>query len=481
MNHQHSMQFGELYIDLFAGGGGSSTGMKLATGREPDIAINHDGPALAAHCANHPDTAHYKEDVFARCPTLVCGDRPVGLLWLSPTCTHFSKAKGAKLLDKKIRALSWVAVRWAKKVKPRIICLENVEEYISHGPLDLSGKPIPEKVGTLFRHFVRGLKKYGYNVEWRILHAHHYGAPTSRKRLFLVARCDGEPIVWPTQTHGPGLIPYRTAAECIDWSIPCPSIFTRKKPLVDATCRRIAKGIQKFIVEVDEPFIAPVNSERYFRAPTMVQTGYGERKGQSPRALDLHKPLGTVVAGEAKHALVTAFISKFYTGVTGHGLERPLGTVTTVDHHSIVAANLSLIGNCSDNVHSGSMMDESVRTTETENRFAVSAFMLKYYGTNYGQATTEPLHTITTKDRFALVVVSGEKYVITDIGMRMLQPRELFTAQGFAEDYVIDPIYNGKPLNKATQIRLCGNSVSPPCAAALLMSNQVGNPSERAA
>jgi len=481
MNHQRNMQFGELYIDLFAGGGGSSTGIKLATGREPDIAINHDGPALAAHCANHPDTAHYQEDVFARCPILVTGGRPVGLLWLSPTCTHFSKAKGGKLLDKKIRALSWVAVRWAKKVKPRVICLENVEEYLSHGPLDLAGKPIPEKVGTLFKHFVRGLEKHGYIVEWRVLHAHHYGAPTSRKRLFLVARCDGEPIVWPEQTHGPGLIPYRTAAECIDWSIPCPSIFTRKKPLVDATCRRIAKGIQKFIVEVDEPFLAPVDSEAYFRAPTMVQTGYGERKGQSPRALDLHKPLGTVVAGGAKHALVTAFISKFYTGVTGHGLERPLGTVTTVDHHSIVAATLSPIGNRSNNAHSGPMAEEQVRTTATEKQFVVSAFMLKYYGTNYGHATTEPLHTITTKDRFALVAVSGEKYVIADIGMRMLQPRELFTAQGFSEDYVIDPVYNGKPLNKTTQIRLCGNSVSPPCAAALLMSNRLGTPSELAA
>ena len=203
MSHQFGINYGELIVDLFAGGGGASTAIEMATGRSPDIAINHAGEALAAHCANHPDTAHYQEDVFGRCPTLVTGGRPVGLLWLSPTCSHFSKAKGAALFDKKIRALCWVGVRWALKAKPRVIALENVEEFQDYGPLDLNGKPIPEKKGSLFRHFVRRLKKAGYQVEWKILHAHHYGAPTSRKRLFMVARCDGLPIVWPEPTHGP--------------------------------------------------------------------------------------------------------------------------------------------------------------------------------------------------------------------------------------------------------------------------------------
>ena len=460
--HQFGMQFDELVVDLFAGGGGASTGIEMAIGRPPDIAINHAGEALAAHCANHPNTVHFQEDVFGRCPSLVTGGRSVGLLWMSPTCTHFSKAKGAKLLDKKIRALAWVGVRWAIKVQPRIIMLENVEEFKDYGPLDLDGKPIPEKKGSLFRHFVRRLEAAGYTVEYDILHAHHYGAPTSRKRLFMVARRDNLPIVWPDKTHGPDLHPYRTAGECIDWSIPCPSIFTRKKPLVEATLRRIARGIQKFIVDVDHPFIAPVG------------TSFIDRQFGTGVAHSLDEPLGTIMAngGGGKSALVSAFLEKHYTGVTGHGVERSTGTITTADHHSLVACNLISIDNRSNTGTCAYDAEEPLKTIVTENRFAlVQSFMMKYYGTNVGHSLGDPLQTITTRDRFALVTVSGELYKIADIGMRMLQPRELFTAQGFESDYVIDPSYKGKPLTKTVQTRLVGNSVSPPCAALLVAAN----------
>ncbi|MDQ7745409.1 DNA cytosine methyltransferase [Hydrogenophaga pseudoflava] len=552
----------ELVVDLFAGGGGASTGIELAIGRHVDIAINHDPEAVSLHEANHPQTRHFVSDVFEVDPHAVCGDQPVGLLWASPDCKHFSKAKGGKPVSKKIRSLAWVVVKWAAAVRPRVICLENVEEFQTWGPLGPDNRPCPQRKGQTFQRWKRQLERMGYVVEHRELRACDYGAPTIRKRLFLVARCDGQPIVWPEATHGAPdslpvrqkkLKPWRTAAECIDWSVPAPSIFERERPLADATCRRIAKGIMRYVVDAAEPFIvhgaapfltehANASTQRTFPAdeplrtqvaqvkgghfalvaPTLVQTGYGEREGQAPRALDLGKPLGTVVAGQ-KHALVQAFLAKHYTGVVGSDLNDPMATVTSVDHHSLVAAHLVHMGHgeqCSkgkkrwsdgtrdvaaplntvtassvpagvitshlcklrgDNVGSGT--DEPLHTISAQgtHHADVRAFLVKYYGTDQDPQLAEPLHTVTTKDRFGIVTVKGEPYAIVDIGLRMLTPRELYRAQGFPESYAIDKGADGRPLTKTAQVRMCGNSVCPPLARALVAANYTEAQAMRAA
>lgn len=480
----------ELVVDLFAGGGGTSEGIRMALGRDPDIAVNHDPVALAMHEANHPGARHYCENVFAVDPREACGERPVGLLWLSPDCTHHSKAKGGKPRKKKIRGLAWVACRWAREVAPRVIVLENVEEFASWGPLDDDGRPCPRRAGVTFRAFVRKLVGYGYRVEHRLLVAADYGAPTTRRRLFLIARRDGRPIVWPEPTHGKGRAkPWRTAAEIIDWSLPCPSIFERPRPLADATLRRIAVGVRRYVLESGRPFIASHYGASVGRSidapaptvtagggghsslvvPTLIQTGYGEREGQDPRVPGLGKPLGTVVAGGAKHALVAAFVTKHYGGVIGHEVGRPLGTVTTQDHHSITAA-----------------------------------FVTKFYGTSTGSDARAPLPTVTAGgqhlaevrallERYApgrglfdeapgVVTIEGERYQIADIGMRMLSPRELFRAQGFPDDYVIDlERPDGKPITKTEQIAKAGNSVPPPLAAAIVAANMGARAQEAAA
>mgnify|MGYP000982438126 CR=1 FL=1 len=473
----------ELIVDNFAGGGGASCGIELALGRHVDIAINHDPEAVAMHTLNHPQTEHHCESVWDIDPLAVTKGRPVGLAWFSPDCKHFSKAKGGKPRDKRIRGLAWVAVRWAALVRPRVIILENVEEFQTWGPLLEDGTPCPARRGDTFRGFVHQLQEQGYAVEWRELRACDYGAPTTRKRLFLIARRDGKPIVWPAPTHGaPGstgvksraLKPWRTAAECIDWSLPCPSIFLSKeegralgvrRPLADATLRRVAKGVMRYVVDAAEPFIVGLahgeHSERAgsratgieqplrtihagggnfaLVAPALVQTGYGERPGQSPRVPGIDKPIGTLV-GSQKHALVTAFLAKHFGGnYTGPGapLTEPMHTVTTQDHHALVCA-----------------------------------FLTKYYGEGgQDQHIGDPLHTIPTVDRFGLVTVEQQQYRIADIGMRMLEPRELYRAQGFPESYQIAPVINGKPLPKRAQVRMCGNSVSPPLAAALARAN----------
>ena len=566
----------EIVVDLFAGGGGASTGIEQAIGRAVDVAINHDPEAINLHTANHPQTQHFCSDVFEVDPVAATSGRPVGLLWASPDCKHFSKAKGGKPVSKKIRSLAWVVVKWAKAVRPRMIFLENVEEFQTWGPLTADNLPCPLRKGDTFRSWKTSLERLGYVVEHRELRACDYGAPTIRKRLFLVARCDGQPIVWPEPTHAaPGslaikakkLKPWRTAAECIDWSIPAPSIFERKKPLAEATCRRIAKGIMRYVVEAKEPFIvgqggpiyagkpAPISkplgtvtveSHRALVVPTLIQTGYGEREGQAPRALDMAKPLGTLV-GTQKHALVSAFLAKHYTGVVGSDLADPLGTITCSDHHSLVTANLIHMGHGEgkdggkrfshgirdvdqplntitasgaaaglvtatmitiDNQSSAngqSPITAPLKTTVTENRHAlvtsnliklrgdnvgsatdeplhtisaqgthhaeVCAFLIKYYGTDQDPAMREPLHTITTKDRFGLVTIHGTEYAIVDIGLRMLTPRELYTAQGFPPDYRIDTGADGKPLTKTAQVRMCGNSVCPPLSRAIASAN----------
>nr|WP_243646788.1 DNA (cytosine-5-)-methyltransferase [Melghiribacillus thermohalophilus] len=458
--------FREIIVDNFAGGGGASKGIEQATGLNVDIAINHDPEAIAMHKANHPDTEHYCESVWDIDPREVVQGRKVALCWFSPDCKHFSKAKGGKPVDKNIRGLAWVAVKWAATVKPRVIILENVEEFKTWGPLK-DGRPDPEKKGKTFRAFVNALKRHGYKVDWKELRACDYGAPTIRKRLFLVARCDGKPIVWPKPTHGDPkskevkqgkLKPWRTAAEIIDWSIPCPSIFERKRPLAENTMKRIARGIKKFVINNPKPFIVRIG-----------HTGFGGDRLQ----YKLDKPLTTITT-KAEHCLITPFLSTYYTEtskkeVRGQTLKEPLHTVSTANRFSLVTASfISQHYKCS----TGHKVDEPLRSITTVNKAQlVSAFLMKYYGTDDGQTLNEPLHTVTTKDRFGLVTLKGKPYQIVDIGMRMLQPHELFAAQGFPDDYIIDEDYKGNKLPKSAQVAKCGNSVPPPFAESLVRAN----------
>ena len=488
----------ELVIDLFAGGGGASTGIEQAIGRHVDIAVNHAPDAVSLHQANHPQTLHYVSDVFEVDPLAVTDGRAVGLLWASPDCKHFSKAKGGKPVSKRVRGLAWVVVKWAKLVRPRIICLENVEEFQTWGPLAADGRPCPERKGSTFTRWVSQLRSLGYVVEWRELRACDFGAPTIRKRLFLVARRDGMPIVWPAPTHaqkpakGSGLKPWRTAAECIDWTLPCPSIFERQRPLADATLRRIAHGVMRYVVNAATPYVVRIGqtghgdsgkvhstgvplstvttkAEHLLCTPTLVQTGYGERAGQAPRVPGLDKPLGTIVAGAAKHALVAAFLAKHYTGVVGSDLTAPIGTVTTQDHHSLVASSMVKLRGTSNSADTA----EPLHTISAggQHHAEVRAFLTAYYGSDQDTPLHDPMHTVTTKPRFGLVMVEGQPYAIADIGMRMLQPRELYTAQGFPASYVIDRGHDGRVLPKDAQVRMCGNSVCPPLAKAIVASN----------
>lgn len=408
----------EIIVDNFAGGGGASTGIELATGLNVDIAINHDPDAIAMHKANHPETEHYCESVWDVDPKKVCAGRPVGLCWFSPDCKHFSKAKGGKPVDKNIRGLAWVAVRWAATVRPRVIMLENVEEFRTWGPLTKEGRPDPARKGQTFRVFVRALKKEGYEVDFRELRACDYGAPTSRKRFFMIARCDGRPITWPEPTHGDpkelnvqlGLKkPWRTAAECIDWSISCKSIFNRKRPLAENTLRRIAKGIRKFVIENSNPFVV---ENHKVTIPFEQDSSNG-------------------------NSLAVAFMKKIFGTSIGSDLQESVPTITATGQH---------LGK-------------------------VQAFLLKYYGQGTGQSIMEPLGTVTSRDRFGLVEVYGQPYQIIDIGMRMLQPRELFDAQGFPHSYIIDHDVDGKTYPKNKQVARCGNAVPPQFVEALVRSN----------
>jgi len=543
----------ELVVDLFAGGGGASTGIEQAIGRHVDIAVNHDPEAVSLHQANHPQTRHFVSDVFEVDPLVVTGGQPVGLLWASPDCKHFSKAKGGKPRSKKIRALAWVVIKWAKLARPRVICLENVEEFQTWGPLSADGMPCERRKGTTFQRWAAQLRNLGYRVEWRELRACDYGAPTIRKRLFLVARCDGQPIVWPAPTHaakpakGSGLQPYRTAADCIDWSLPCPSIFERERPLAEATLRRIAHGIKRYVVEAAKPFIVRIGqqggngtytndtrtplttittkAEHLLAVPTLVQTGYGERPGQAPRVPGLDKPLGTAV-GDQKHALVAAFLAKHYggepaPGKTGAPLTGPAPTVLAQGgRQALVAAHVtkfrtgSIGSDCADPLHTITAGGEQARpgtanamglvtshlaklrgtgnsastaeplhtiTGQGFHHAEVRALLLKYYGTDQTPELGEPLHTVTTKDRFGLVTVAGEDYLIADIGMRMLQPRELYRAQGFPDSYIIDRGADGRALPKSAQVRMCGNSVCPPLARAIVAANYAEQQAQRRA
>jgi DNA (cytosine-5)-methyltransferase 1 len=502
-----------LIIDNFAGGGGASTGIEQALGRPVDIAINHDPEAISMHKANHPNTKHYCENVWDVDPLEATKGKPVFLAWFSPDCKHFSKAKGGKPVEKKIRGLAWLAVKWAKLVKPQIIMLENVEEFKTWGPLGDDSKPDPERKGHTFRSWVKQLKELGYDVEYRELKASDYGAPTIRRRLFVVARCDGIPVHWPFATHGEGLKPYRPAADIIDWSLPCPSIFTRKRPLAENTLKRIAKGLKKFVIDDPEPFIIGCGGPKYSAKPKPISkplntlcttnhsaliTPYITRIGHTGwngcnMNYSLDEPL-TTVTSKAEHCLVMPFIAKNYTGVTGQHINKPLSTVTSIDHHSLVCTFLQqYYTSKNDKECRCSGLKSPLPVIPTENRHSlvsthllklsnrvdtgsanieeVHAFLLKYYGNNIGQDCREPLQTITSKHRFGLVTIHGQDYQIVDIGMRMLQPHELYAGQGFPDDYIISHDSEGNKITKTAQVRMCGNSVSPHAAKALVEAN----------
>lgn len=490
-------------VDLFAGGGGASLGMQAALGRPIDEAINHDWRAIAVHEANHPETRHWHTDVWEVHPLEATRGRHVSCLWASPDCTFYSKARGGKPFRDRAkanrrRALATVVVFWAREARPDVIFMENVEEFAKWGPLDRkTGLPDAARSGLYFRRWKAQLERLGYRVDYRNLVASDYGAPTSRKRLFLVARCDGRPIVWPEPTHGPWSYqkPVRTAAEIIDWSIESQSIFDRARPLADATMRRIARGVVEKCILDPRPFIAA--------AHTIITRSQGERPGQAPRVPGLDQPLGTVVAQGKKHALVTAHLSNFYgDGGQLRDVRRPAPTITAGGQHTaLVSAFLAR--------HWGSMADprkmgvprrldaapwptittkacqdqlvEVLLAREFDRSGEVRAFLMKYYGQG-GQWSRcdEPMHTVRTKACMGLVTVEGAEYAITDIRMRMLTPRELFRAQGFPEWYNIAPLVDRSlsaasttlmQLNSTDQVFLCGNSVSPPVAEALVRAN----------
>ena len=577
------MIHGELIVDNFAGGGGASTGIEMATGYSVDIAINHDPEAIKMHKANHPNTKHYCENMWAVDPVKACNGHPVGLAWFSPDCKHFSKAKGGKPKDKNIRGLAWVALRWAGLVRPRVIMLENVEEFKTWGPLNRGHHPIKAKQGKTFEKFVQQLNDLGYTVEFKELIAADYGAPTMRKRFFLIARCDGKPIVWPEPTHAPadseavkaGLVkPYVGAYTQLDFSLPCPSIFDTSeeikekygiravRPLAQNTMDRIARGFIKFVLNNPKPFIIQCNhgGERRpndIREPMPTITGkhgygivepYMVQIGQTgftkDRSKDVREPLTTIVSknehcliepmlapymgtnttnhpggncrdpihtittgnqqclisptliqyhsetakdevrgqlieepimtvdSSNRYGLVTSFLHKYYDGGykgAGESMEKPLPTVTAWDHNSVVTANLIQMNNHCDG---RDMRDPIPTITAGDGHFGeVRAFLVKYYGQGTGQDLKEPLDTIPTHDRFGLVTIKGVDYQIVDIGLRMLEPRELYGCQGFPDDYIIDHDYTGKTYPRSEQVRRCGNAVCPPIPAALVRAN----------
>lgn len=627
----------EIIVDNFAGGGGASTGIEMAIGRSVDIAINHDENAIAMHKTNHPDTLHYCESVFEVDPRAATGGLPVALAWFSPDCRHFSKAKGAKPVEKAIRGLAWVVLRWALDVKPRVMKLENVEEFRTWGPLieippkpdmpellmrEFTGpvfpgysRPDPARAGETFEAFIdmlttgipanhpalvecceflgipldsedaaRLVKGLGYVVEYRELRACDYGAPTIRKRFFMVMRCDGKPIVWPEPTHGDPkspavqagkLAPWRTAAECIDWTIPALSIFDRKKPLAVNTLKRIARGIQRFVIDSASPFIVKCNhtstKTHYdcFRGQSLeeplqtitkthgyaiavphltkfrtgatgqdvaqpvptITAGTSRRPGGNghalgiveaaltpflsgnggseyqakPRPLDkpahtilkqsraclvapviarqfgasighrANEPSATITAGGGgKSQLVSAFLAKHYGGNytgPGVGLDEPVHSVTTVDHHAVVASHLvKLRGTCRDGqptsepmptVTAGGLHVGEVKTT----------LAVEDYDEQRAQQTLAFLREYCGEECTGMVDIDGITYRIVDIGMRMLQPHELYRAQGFPDWYIIDQDYRGKRYAKDKQVARCGNAVPPPFAEALVRAN----------
>lgn len=505
---------GELIVDNFAGGGGASTGIELATGKSVDIAINHDPEAIRMHKSNHPRTKHYCEDVWQVDPVKACKGHPVGLAWFSPDCKHFSKAKGGKPKDKFIRGLAWVACRWAGLVRPRVIMLENVEEFKTWGPLNRGHHPIKAKQGKTFEKFVQQLQDLGYEVQFRELVAADYGAPTMRKRFFMIARCDGHPIIWPEPTHAPrdseevkaGLLkPYVGAYTQIDFSRPCPSIFDTAqeikekygiravRPLAPKTMGRIARGLKKFVLDNSEPFIIQCNhggkrKPNDIREPMPTITGkhgyeivepYMVQIGQmgfaKDRSKDVREPLTTIVS-KNEHCLISPTLIQYHSEtakgeVRGQTIEDPIMTVDGSNRYGLVTSFLSKFYKTG----IGQDVREPLGTVTANaggGHFGeVRAFLIKYYGNGAAEDITEPLDTITSRDRFGLVTIQGVDYQIVDIGLRMLEPRELYGCQGFPEDYIIDHDFEGHTYPRSEQVRRCGNSVCPPLPAAMVRSN----------
>lgn len=569
----------EIVVDNFAGGGGASTGIEIAMGKSVDIAINHDPAAIAMHRANHPSTEHYCEDVWEVDPKAACAGRPVALAWFSPDCKHHSKAKGGKPVDKHIRGLAWVAIRWAYLVRPRVLMLENVEEFRDWGPLDEKNRPIKERAGETFDGFIRALttgipathpaygemcevlritedcemalalqKGLDYKVDHRLLRACDYGAPTVRRRFFMIARSDGKRIVWPEPTHAePGSLEvavglkeaWRPVSEVLDFNLPCPSIFASSeeimeqygiravRPLSENTLKRIARGIMKFVINNPEPFIVSIAQTKFagdgrqssineplrtivskaehclceptlapvmlrnnenatgsdvrepmdtittgghhmLVAPNLIQ--YHSEQGEDMRGQEIEKPLMTVDASN-RYGLVSTFISKYYNSADdSSGADEPLPTVTTIDHNAVCAVAVTQFNNNS----IGQEVTKPLNTmTAHTNHFGeVCAFLVKYYGNGDNAVSCKkPIPTITAKDRMGLVTVRGQDYQIVDIGLRMLTPRELFDAQGFPKDYIIDVDADGNAYTKAQQVARCGNAVCPPIPTALVRAN----------
>ena len=425
-----------LIIDCFAGGGGASTGIEMALGRQVDIAINHDPEAIRMHKVNHPDTLHLTEDIFKVDLEKYVKGRHVSLMWASPDCTSHSKAKGGKPREKGLRILPWAVYKHAKAILPDVIIMENVEEIQKWGPLDKQGYPIKELQGMEYNRFISKMKTLGYMFESRELIAADYGAPTTRKRWYAIFRRDGKDIQWPTPTHFKDHDPkWIECGKYIDWSDFGSSIFDRKKPLCDATMKRIANGYVKYIVNNPNPYIVKDKEAHAF----LIQYHGEQKKGESRGQL-LSEPIKTIDTSN-RYGLVTAFITKYYKTGIGEGCDEPVHTITCSPGHFGL----------------------------------VSAFLVKYYGTGCGQRLSEPLGTITTRDRFGLVnivtEIEGEKYILKDIFLRMLKPEELKRMQGFPKDYIIDRDINGKKYPKSQQVARIGNSVVPIMAEKLVAAN----------
>lgn len=540
----------EIIVDNFAGGGGASTGIELACGRPVTIAINHDPDAIMMHKTNHPFTVHMQASVWDVDPYKVCAGRKVGLAWFSPDCKHFSKAKGGQPVSKNIRGLAWIVLRWAGKVRPRVIILENVEEFQTWGPVR-KGKPVKKLSGQTFRKWVGQLKALGYDVQWRELVAADYGAPTTRKRFFLIARCDGKDIVWPEPTHAPAdseevkagtKKPWRSAAEIIDWNLPTPSIFasreeikaqygiTAQRPLKPNTLRRVARGIDKFVIRSPRPFLVNVNHGEGDRikdldgplqtvtakhgfgvaspvmAPALIQyhteqsekvrgqavtepvmtidasNRYGlaactltKYYGNDQHGQDVQEPLHTITAKD-REGVTVASLAKFYGGVTGTEISRPLPTVTAVDHNAIQTAHMIKLKG--DDL--GEPVQEPVptitaggghhRIVTVQAAKATPGADLKNW-TQIRELLNQYCGYWLDEDEVLLFRIGGEWYFMADIGLRMLTPRELYRANGFPDDYIIDHDYTGKPYGKSKQVARCGNAVPPPFATALVRAN----------
>lgn len=513
--------FDEIIVDNFAGGGGASTGIELATGFPVAIAINHDPDAILMHKTNHPYTEHLQASIWDVDPFQVCAGRPVGLAWFSPDCKHFSKAKGAALVDRNIRGLAWIVLRWAGTVRPRVIILENVEEFVTWGPVR-KGKPVKAKAGQTFKKWVTQLSDLGYEIEHRELVAADYGAPTTRKRFVLIARCDGQPIVWPERTHAPRdsedvksgkYLPWRSAAEIIDWSVPMYSIFATKqeikekygvnavRPLADNTMRRIIRGVDKFTIRSGKPFLVSGN------AANLIQ--YHTEQTESVRANGLDVPINTVDASN-RYGLTCANLVEYYGNGVPLDISEPMHTVTAHDREAIVSAHIHKYFDggykgCGDRA------DAPLSTVTAMPRHGVcAAHVVEFKGQDIGQNPDKPLRTITASagefadcraemikaggselghwpevrallnrhcgyemadDEILLLEIDGVHYFIADILLRMLTPRELYNAMGFPPDYIIDRDYLGNEYGKTKQVARCGNAVCPPMAEALVRAN----------